>query len=126
MDQKSFTCTIAPWLSVGSGKKAIEFYKDAFGANEVYHLDGPDDTVVSRLSVNGAEFWLSDDPRAKPPFNSYIRLILTVKDPDTVFESALTAGATKVYDVAEEHGWRIGRMIDPFGHHWEIGCQTDS
>jgi PhnB protein len=46
---------------------------------------------------------------------------LTVADPDAVFARALAAGAKQVYPVAEEHGWRLGRVVDPFGHHWEIG-----
>jgi PhnB protein len=50
-----------------------------------------------------------------------VRLILTVKDPDAVFARAISAGATEVYPVSEGHGWRVGRVVDPFGHHWEIG-----
>ncbi len=49
------------------------------------------------------------------------RMILTVPDPDAVFAQALAAGAREVFPVAEEHGWRIGRVADPYGHHWEIG-----
>jgi PhnB protein len=48
-------------------------------------------------------------------------MILTVADPDAVFVRALTAGASKVFPVGEERGWRLGRVVDPFGHHWEIG-----
>jgi PhnB protein len=48
-------------------------------------------------------------------------MILTVDDPDAVFEQAIAAGATEVFAVFEDHGWRIGRVADPFGHHWEIG-----
>jgi PhnB protein len=129
-------CTIAPWLSVRNGARAIEFYKAAFGAIEVYHLDGPDDSVVARLSVNGAEFWLSgegesaesgepnsESSKSSSPKESPIRMILTVADPDTVFARAQAAGASQVYPITEGHGWRIGRIIDPFGHHWEIGRQ---
>jgi PhnB protein len=50
-----------------------------------------------------------------------VRIILTVADPDAVFGKAIAAGAREVYPVGEEHGWRIGRVVDPFGHHWEIG-----
>jgi uncharacterized glyoxalase superfamily protein PhnB len=46
---------------------------------------------------------------------------LSVADPDAVFAQALRAGASQVYPVSEEHGWRLGRVLDPFGHHWEIG-----
>lgn len=116
---------IAPWLSVRSGAQAIEFYKAAFAAKEVYHLDGPDGTVVSKLSVGGAEFWLSDEsPDNLSPQSlggSSARMILTVTDPDTMFAQALKAGASEVFPVGEGHGWRLGRLVDPFGHHWEIG-----
>jgi PhnB protein len=44
-----------------------------------------------------------------------------VDDPDAMFEQAIAAGATEVFAVSEGHGWRIGRLVDPFGHHWEIG-----
>jgi len=43
-----------------------------------------------------------------------------VADPDAVFAQALAAGASLVFPVTEEHGWRLGRVVDPFGHHWEI------
>jgi PhnB protein len=50
-------------------------------------------------------------------------MILTVKDPDSVFDQALAAGATELSPVSEDYGWRIGRIVDPFGYHWEIGKQ---
>ncbi len=117
--------SLAPWISVPVG--AIDFYKSAFDATEVYHHDDPGGGVVVRLSVNGAEFWLSQEPpdRASPiprPIGGgTIRLILTVPNPDQMFARALKAGARQVYPVSEGHGWRIGRVEDPFGLHWEIG-----
>jgi PhnB protein len=48
-------------------------------------------------------------------------MILTVSDPDSVFKQTIAAGAKEVYPVSEGHGWRVGRVVDPFGHHWEIG-----
>jgi PhnB protein len=116
--------SIAPWLSVRDGLKALNFYKLAFGAIEVYRLDVPD-TVVARLSVNGAEFWLSDGaPEGPEPLGGgSVRMILTVADPDALFAQAVAAGATVVFPVGEEHGWRLGRVVDPFGMHWEIGHQ---
>ncbi len=53
--------SIAPWLSVRNSARAVDFYKSAFGALEVFRLEGPDGSVVARLSVDGAEFWLSDE-----------------------------------------------------------------
>jgi PhnB protein len=113
--------TIAPWLSLQGGARAIEFYKAAFAAVEVYHIEDPDGNIVSRLSINGAEFWLSDDSSKPNSPGPSVRMILTVPDPDAVFAQAIVAGTTSVYPVSEEHGWRIGRIQDPFGHHWEIG-----
>lgn len=118
-DNRKFVSTIAPWLSVHDGAQAIEFYKYAFRAIEVYHVEDPDGAIVSRLLVDGAEFWLSDDPDAE--VGNSIRMILTVEDPDSVFKQAQTAGATEIFPVSDSYGWRVGRLVDPFGFHWEIG-----
>ena len=121
-----FRTSIAPWLSVRKSAQAVEFYRLAFGAQEVYRLDAGGG-VVARLSVDGAEFWLSDESPEHGNFSpetlsgSSIRIILTVADPDAVFAQALNAGASEVYPVSEGHGWRVGRVKDPYGHHWEIG-----
>ena len=82
---------------------------------------------MARLSVEGAEFWLSAESPEHGNFSpdslggGSIRMILTVADPDAVFVHALRAGATEVFPVGEAHGWRLGRVVDPFGLHWEIG-----
>jgi Uncharacterized protein conserved in bacteria len=123
----SIACSIAPMLSVRNGARAVEFYKDAFGAVEVYRVEDPGGAVVSRLSVDGAEFWVSDESPEHANFSpeslggGSVRMILTVPGPDAVFARALAAGARTVVAVEEAYGWRLGRVIDPFGHHWEIG-----
>ena len=125
-------CSIAPWLSVRGSARAAEFYKSAFGATEVYRLDGGDKGVVARLSVDRAEFWVSDESPEHRNFSpetiggSSVRLILTVADPDAAFAREIRAGATEVWPVSEGHGWRVGRVVDPFGHHWEIGRPVES
>jgi PhnB protein len=123
----SVTCSVAPMLSVRNGARAVEFYKTAFGALEVYRVDDPAGAVVSRLSVDGAEFWLSDESPEHGNFSpeslggGSVRMILTVPDPDATFAKALAAGAREITAVDEAYGWRVGRVVDPFGHHWEIG-----
>lgn len=120
-------CLVAPMLSVRNGARAVEFYKSAFGATEVYRVEDPGGSVVSRLSIDGAEFWLSDESPEHGNFSpeslggGSARMILTVPDPDAIFAKALAAGALEVYAVEEAYGWRVGRVVDPFGHHWEIG-----
>ncbi len=122
---ESTSTSLSPWLSVRNSKKAVAFYTAAFGAVENYHIEDPDGNAVVKLSVDGAEFWLSDTPSKEQGSEviggGTVRIILTVKDPDAFFSRALQAGATEVFPVSEEHGWRLGRLIDPFGLHWEIG-----
>jgi PhnB protein len=47
--------------------------------------------------------------------------VMVVEDPDASFERALAAGGKAIWPVGNQHGWRVGRLVDPFGHHWEIG-----
>ncbi len=121
------TCSIAPWLSVRRSAQAVEFYKSAFGADPVFLLDGGENGVVARLSIDGAEFWVSDESPEHANFSpetlggGTVRIVLTVEDPHAVFNRAAAAGATEVHAVDEENGWLVGRVVDPFGHHWEIG-----
>src|SRR4051812_2703868 len=88
-------CSIAPMLSVRDGARAVEFYKSAFGAVEVYRVEAPDGAVVARLSVDGAEFWLADESPEHGNFSpeslggGSVRMILTVPDPDAMFAKAL-------------------------------------
>ena len=114
-------------LSVRNGVKAIEFYKAAFGAVELFRI-GDESSVVAQLSVEGSEFWLADESPAHSNFSpeslggSTVRLVLTVANPDAVFDRTVAAGAKVVWPVEDQpYGWRLGRVADPFGHHWEIG-----
>ena len=116
--------SIAPWLSVNQATEAVDYYKAAFGAVERYRLeDEAGKVVVAQLAIEGAGFWLQEDPDSSSVSADCrsVRMILTVDNPDAVFEQAIAAGATEVVRVSEDHGWRIGRLADPFGHHWEIG-----
>jgi PhnB protein len=118
---------IAPMLSVRNGARAIEFYKGAFGAGESFRLDDDRGAVVARLSVDGAEFWVADESPEHLNFSpeslggGSARMVMIVDDPDAAFERAVKAGATVVWPVSNQYGWRLGRIVDPFGHHWEIG-----
>jgi PhnB protein len=119
--------SIQPWLSVRNSKKALEFYKRAFSAIETYLLETGDENVIAKLSIEGAEFWISDE---SPDFGNYspqtlnggtVRIILITEEPEMLFNKALKAGATQVFPINEAHGWKLGRIADPYGHHWEIG-----
>jgi PhnB protein len=120
---------VSPELSVRRGREALEFYKAAFGAVEIYRVGGTkeNEDVVAQLSVGDGSFWVSDESPPHKNFSpeslggSTVRLLLVVEDPRSVAERAVALGATEVVPVTEEHGWLLGRIEDPFGHHWEIG-----
>ena len=119
--------SISPLLSVRNGAKAVDFYKAAFGATELFRMDDPSGAVIAQLAVDGADFWLSDESPEHSNFSpdslggGTVRMVMVVDDPDAAFARAVDAGAKIVWPVGEEHEWRIGRVVDPFGHHWEIG-----
>jgi PhnB protein len=110
-------------LAVRDASAAVDYYRRAFGAVELYRLDGDKETIaVAQLSIGGSVFWVQHDVEASPKRGSAgsVRMVLSVEDPDSVFERAVGAGAEVVAPVHEEHGWRTGRLIDPFGHDWEL------
>lgn len=121
--------SIAPWLTVSNAARAVAFYKAAFEAEETYRLEGEDGGLVVQLLIGSAAFWVSSDAVSEKSLTGEVvgggsvRMILTVTDPDTIFERALAAGASQIFPVGEGHGWRLGRLEDPFGLHWEIGRQ---
>jgi PhnB protein len=119
--------SLAPWLSVYDAGAAAAFYAEAFGAQVRYRLDDDGVLQVAELAVGPANFWIQHEPAAEPAQveRSPVRMIITVDDPDTVFAQALAAGAREVSPMNEDFGWRIGRLADPFGHHWEIGRLLD-
>jgi PhnB protein len=113
-------------LSVRRGPEAVEFYKAAFGAVVDYQVG--EESIVAQLTIGeDATFWVSDE--APEYFNfspesvggGTVRMLLIVDDPDAAIDRAASAGATVVWPAQDEYGWRLGRVADPFGHHWEIG-----
>jgi PhnB protein len=117
--------SITPWMSVRNGARAVEFYKAAFGAVESDRLADSTGAVVAKLSVGGAVFWVSgespENVDSGPELVGGGTLRMIVPDPDAAFARALKAGASEIFPVGEEHGWSLGRVVDPFGLHWEIG-----
>ena len=113
---------IAPWLSVRDAAAAVEFYRRAFGATTGELAEVGGDLQVGELFVDGARFWVqldSDLPDGLDPSRA-VRMILTVADPDAAFSRALGAGAVEIAGMHDEEGWRTGRLVDPFGHQWEL------
>ena len=125
---KKLKTTLAPMLSVRRGASAVEFYKKAFGATELFKLESEGGSVVAQLAVGESDFWVADESPAHQNFSpetlggSSTRMVLVVDDADGLFEKATQAGASVISPVADQpYGWRVGRVADPYGHHWEIG-----
>jgi PhnB protein len=116
-------------LSVHRGREAVDFYKEAFGAEEIYRVGGDDanPAVVSQLRVGETSFWVSDESPEHEHFSpetlggTTTRILLATDDPHAVIERAVSLGASEYVPLQEAHGWLLGRIEDPFGHHWEIG-----
>jgi PhnB protein len=122
--------SIQPELWVENAGEAVRFYNAAFGA-KVLHRAGEGDDIVAQLGVGDAA-WVAPtsaemkrlSPRAIHGATS--RTLLVVEDPESVVRQAVAAGATESSPVSHEHGWLLGRIIDPFGHEWEIGVPLES
>ena len=118
--------SIQPELWVDRAAAAVVFYEAAFGAR-VLHRVGEGDEIVAQLAIGDAAFWVSSGGRERPRFSPAAiggatgRTLLVVDDPDAMFAQAVESGATPASEMADEHGWRLGRIFDPFGHEWEIG-----
>ena len=114
---------IEPELWVDRAGEAVRFYELAFGAVTLHRVGEGDDIVV-QLGIGAARFWVAsagpDMGRFSPDTigGRTSRTLLLVDDPAAVVVTAARAGAVETSPVGEEHGWRIGRIVDPFGHQW--------
>lgn len=120
--------TILPFLTVRNAAGAIDFYKQAFGADELSRLTTPTGQIVAELSIDGAPFNVVDENPEGSNLSperlggTSVRIDLVVDDPDKVAQRAVAAGARTLFPIADQpYGWRQGRVVDPFGHHWLIG-----
>ena len=109
--------SIEPELWIDRAAAAVAFYRTAFGAT-VQHQVGEGDDIVAQLAIGDAAFWVSsggaDGPRFSPRAigGATGRILLVVDDPDAMFGQAVTAGASPAAAMADEHGWRLGRIVD--------------
>jgi PhnB protein len=124
---------VTPYLTIKGAAKAIDFYKKAFGAEEVLRLDMPDGKIAhAEISIGGARIMLHDeapDWAALSPQtigDSGSSLMLYVNDADAVFKRAVDAGATVTMEMADQfYGDRCGNIKDPFGHKWSIATHIE-
>jgi PhnB protein len=118
-----------PFLAVQDVDAAVSFYVQAFGASEEgERVRVPDGSQVSILTIGGHRFGVATEapdlgtPSPESIKATTVRISLEVDDPDAVAAQAIRAGAVEMFAVADQpYGYRQGRVVDPFGHHWLIG-----
>jgi PhnB protein len=125
--------TVTPYLVTANADKAIEFYKEAFGARELVRLPSPDGKVMhAEIKIGDSQVMLSDecpDWDALGPLTrggTTVSIVLYVEDVDAVVNRAIAAGAKAVMPVTDQFwGDRMGTVIDPFGHKWSIATHIE-
>ena len=125
--------SLTPYLAVEDADKAIEFYKDAFGATELLRMPGPDGKIAhAELQIGDSKLMLSDpfpQSNVKPPSERggpTASIFMYVEDVDSIFDQAQRTGA-KVVSELEDMFWgdRFGTLSDPFGHVWSIATHKE-
>lgn len=124
---------VTPYLIVHHAADAIEFYKRAFGAEELFRMPMPDGRIGhAEIKIGDSPIMLADEnveegyrsPRSLG--GAGVSLMLYVPDVDTVFARALAAGATELAPVQDQfYGDRSGKLRDPFGHTWMISTHVE-
>ncbi|TME26541.1 MAG: VOC family protein [Chloroflexi bacterium] len=119
---------LTPMLTVRDGRTAVDFYKRAFGANELSRQTTPTGQLIVELSIGEERFFaVEENPAA---FNqspetlggTTVRLSVVVADPDALWQRAIAAGGRVIFPIGDQpYGMRQGRIADPSGHHWLIG-----
>ena len=125
--------SVTPYIIVNDGARAIEFYKQAFGATEVFRMDGPDGRIGhAEIKIGDSHVMLADEhPEmgARSPLSiggSPVSLVVYVEDVDAVVSRAVEAGAELTRPVADQfYGDRTGGLKDPFGHAWYIATHVE-
>jgi PhnB protein len=125
--------TVTPYLITKGAADALEFYKKAFGATELFRMAQPDGKIGhAEIKIGDSPIMLADE---FPEMNyvgpqtlggSPVSLMIYVDDVDAIFNQAITAGAQQQKAVEDKfYGDRIGSLVDPFGHVWHVATHKE-
>jgi PhnB protein len=125
--------SVTPYLIVGDGARALEFYKQAFGATELFRMDAPGGKIGhAEIKIGDSRVMLADEHpqmNARSPQTiggSPVSLMLYVSDVDATVGKAVASGAKLTRPVANQfYGDRTGGIEDPFGHAWYIATHVE-
>ena len=124
--------SVTPYLVVDDAKRAIEFYRDAFGAEEKFRLPMGDRIGHAEIKIGDSPIMLADEfpemgmrsPSAVG--GSPVTISLYIDDVDGVFERAVQGGAKPLRQVENQfYGDRVGSFEDPFGHRWSVATHVE-
>ena len=128
--------TVTPYLIVKGAARAIDFYKQAFGATEIMRFPGPNNTVMhAELKIGDSVIMLADEQGTagggeyRSPQSvggSPVSLMIYVPEVDKTFKQAISLGSQSKRDVQNQfYGDRSGNLVDPFGHIWTIATHVE-
>ncbi len=125
--------TATPYLVVNGADRAIEFYERAFGAKDLIRMPGPSGKIVhAEIQIGDLPIMLCDEfpemgarsPQASG--DTSVSIFLYVNDVDAIFKQAIAAGAKELMPVQDMFwGDRYGKLVDPFGHNWQIATHKE-
>lgn len=125
--------TITPYLNVRGAANALAFYRDAFGAEELYRMEAPDGTIMhAEMQLGDSRFMLAEEMedwgnRSPSTLDgTSFSMMVYVEDCDAAFRRALDAGASEIMPVSDHfYGDRSGTVADPFGHRWNLSTHVE-
>jgi PhnB protein len=124
--------SVTPYLICDRAADAIEYYKKAFGATELFRMDHEGKVGHAELKIGDSPIMLADDypqmgyrsPKALG--GTPVSIMIYVEDVDSVYQQAIDAGATEVKPLQDQfYGDRSGTLTDPFGHVWTIATHKE-
>ena len=125
--------SVTPYLYVKGATAAIEFYKDAFGAAEIFSMNGPNGRIMhAELQLGDSIVMLADEDPARGIMGPHtvggysLGLHLSIENVDAVMQKALANGAKQLHPVKDQlYGDRSGSLLDPFGHMWTVATHIE-
>lgn len=125
--------SVTPYLSIKGAADAIEYYKKAFGAIELFRMAGPDGTIGhAEIKIGDSPIMLADEfpemefVSPKTLGGSPVGLMIYVDDVDTVYSRSIAAGGQEVKPLQDQfYGDRSGTLKDPFGHVWTVATHKE-
>jgi PhnB protein len=124
--------SITPYLIIDGAADALEYYKKAFGAIELFRMEHQGKIGHAEMKIGDSPFMLGDEmpqmgyrgPKALG--GSPVGIMIYVEDCDTIFKQAIAAGGTETKPLQDQfYGDRSGTLTDPFGHNWTVATHKE-